>query len=38
MDDCRPDGGAVLVALCIFSLVSGAVGFVAGTWFGWCLQ
>lgn len=38
LDDCRPDGGAFFVTLCIFSLVAGAVGFVAGTWFGWCLQ
>lgn len=38
LDDCRPEGGAFLVTLCIFSLVAGAMGFALGTWFGWCLQ
>ncbi len=37
-DRCRPDGGAVLVTICIFSIVSGAIGFFAGAWFGWCMQ
>jgi hypothetical protein len=38
VDDCRPDGGAFVVTICIFSLLSCALGFVGGTWFGWFLK
>lgn len=38
LDDCRPDGGAVIATLCVFSVLFGAIGFVAGTWFGWFLK
>lgn len=36
-DDCRPGGGAVIATICVLSLLSGAVGFIAGIWFGWFL-
>ena len=37
-DRCRPDGGAVIITLCIFSILFAASGFAAGTWFAWGVQ
>ena len=37
-DRSRPDGGAVIITICIFSILFAAIGFVAGTWFAWGVQ
>ena len=38
VDRSRPDGGAVIITICIFSILFAAIGFVAGAWFAWGVQ